>query len=237
MKKKICALAALACSAMMSFTALAGQWQMDQIGWWWSNGDGTYPTNCWQWLDGNGDGVAECYYFDQNGYMLANAITPDGNLVNSEGAWIVNGAIQRQSNVGGVPYKNQLDQFLAGTYQFQTYDIHNPGDLYTVTGNVMDAYKEDDLGMSWSGTPIEMDDYFIFKNVIITCTYWNNDPEDIYYIPELYVRKSGIYTYYGETTTYTLNEFLNSTTESRGRWGLKFDSEGYVIALEDGIVG
>ena len=51
----------------------------------------------WQWLDGNGDGVAECYYFDGNGYMLSSTITPDGYQVNANGAWVSNGTVQTQS--------------------------------------------------------------------------------------------------------------------------------------------
>ena len=78
-----------------TMTSFAG-WQSGMNGWWWQNDDGTYPTNTWQWLDGNGDGVAECYYFDGNGYMLANTTTPDGYQVNIDGAWTVNGVVQTQ---------------------------------------------------------------------------------------------------------------------------------------------
>lgn len=46
----------------------------------------------WQWIDDNNDGVEECYYFDANGYMLANTTTPDGYTVNADGAWTENGA-------------------------------------------------------------------------------------------------------------------------------------------------
>ncbi len=234
--------AAIGLSLLTSIPAFAGEWKQDNTGWWWQENDGTYPTNTWCWLDGNQDGISECYYFNEAGYLLTNTFTPDGYWVNGYGAWIDNGAIQGKSSIVGVPYKNQLAQFLAGTYQFQTVDIHNPGDPFTVTGNVRDEYENDGLGMSWSGMPIELDNYYIFKNVMITCSYWNIDPENIYPISELYIRKDGTYTYItasnGEdTTTYTLKEFLNRSPESHGRWGLRFDSEGYVIALSDGEVG
>lgn len=51
----------------------------------------------WQWLDRNGDGIAECYYFDQTGNMLVNTTTPDGYQVNTDGAWVQNGVIQTQA--------------------------------------------------------------------------------------------------------------------------------------------
>ena len=67
----------------------------------------------WQWLDGDGDGVAECYYFDDNGNMLANTTTPDGYIVDSNGAWVVNGVVQTQGtstqNTSGVNHNAGYD--------------------------------------------------------------------------------------------------------------------------------
>lgn len=97
MKKRYLAfLLAAAMTVGSSFTAMAG-WQSDSTGWWWQNEDGSYPSNTWQWIDGNGDGISESYYFDENGYMLSNATTPDGYTVNADGAWVVNGAVQTQT--------------------------------------------------------------------------------------------------------------------------------------------
>lgn len=98
--KRMKRVAALVLAASMvlgsAFTSIAASWQQNATGWWWQNDDGTWPANEWRWLDGNNDGVAECYYFDSNGYMAANTTTPDGYQVNTDGAWVVNGAIQTQ---------------------------------------------------------------------------------------------------------------------------------------------
>ena len=80
-----------------SLTALAGTWKQDHIGWWWQENNGSYPVSTWQWIDGNNDGIAECYYFDNVGYCLLNTTTPDGYTVNADGAWTVNGIIQTKS--------------------------------------------------------------------------------------------------------------------------------------------
>ena len=45
----------------VSFTAFAGQWSQDMNGWRYENDDGSYCRNGWYWLDGNQDGIAECY--------------------------------------------------------------------------------------------------------------------------------------------------------------------------------
>ena len=66
----------------------------DAKGWWWDNGNGTWPANCWQWCDGDNNGSAECYYFDNNGYCLINTTTPDGYPVNGNGAWVKDGVVQ-----------------------------------------------------------------------------------------------------------------------------------------------
>ena len=78
----------------LSFTSLAGTWKQDSRGWWFDRGNNTYPTKTWEWIDGNNDGVAECYYFDATGYLLVNTMTPDRYSVNSNGAWQVNGNVQ-----------------------------------------------------------------------------------------------------------------------------------------------
>lgn len=74
--------------------AWAGSWQSDATGYWYQNDDSTYPVNCWQWIDGNYDGIAESYYFNEHGYLLTSTTTPDGYTVDSNGAWIVDGVVQ-----------------------------------------------------------------------------------------------------------------------------------------------
>lgn len=95
MKKKMRILGAgILLSAVMVMTSYAGSWQRNEKGWWWLEDNGSYPVSTWCWLDGNGDGISECYYFDNNGYMLANTITPDGYQVNGDGAWVDGSVVQ-----------------------------------------------------------------------------------------------------------------------------------------------
>lgn len=61
--------------------------------WWYDNEDSTYASNGWYWLDGNNDGISECYYFDNNGWLLTNTTTPDGYTVNEDGAWVKDGVV------------------------------------------------------------------------------------------------------------------------------------------------
>lgn len=98
LKKMATVLSVVVLATAASITAQAGVWKKDNVGWWWQNDDGSYPVSKWEWLDGNQDGVAECYYFNEIGYMLADTTTPDGYTVNADGAWVVNGVVQTQTS-------------------------------------------------------------------------------------------------------------------------------------------
>lgn len=106
MRKTRLLLTVLSLSAALSSTALAGTWQNDSTGWWYQNDDGTYPANTWQWIDGNGDGISENYYFDADGYCLTGTTTPDGSTVNADGALTINGIVQTQDT----PAKTSVPQ-------------------------------------------------------------------------------------------------------------------------------
>ena len=78
----------LVISAMISMTAFAGVWKTDegknQNQWWYDNEDGTHAQNGWYWLDGNQDGVSECYYFNESGWLTTDSTTPAGYQVNGQ---------------------------------------------------------------------------------------------------------------------------------------------------------
>ena len=57
-------------------------WQQNSYGWWYQRANGTYPHNEWEIINGI------WYYFDANGYMLADEATPDGYYVDANGAWV-----------------------------------------------------------------------------------------------------------------------------------------------------
>lgn len=111
-RKKILALAlAVTMASSMSMTSFAGQWVQENNDFKYQEDNGSYPANTWKWIDGNNDGVAECYYFNENGYMLINTTTPDGYQVNATGAWVVNGVVQTQAtgSTGNAAHSGNYD--------------------------------------------------------------------------------------------------------------------------------
>ena len=93
----------LLCAFMSFVFLLSGTAKADWVkgenknAWWYDLGNGNYYKSSWQWIDGNHDGITECYCFDENGWMFENAITPDRFTVNENGAWTVDNIVQTKS--------------------------------------------------------------------------------------------------------------------------------------------
>lgn len=56
-------------------------WERNDLGWWYRNADSSYPVSAWMQIDGN------WYYFNEQGYMLENTVTPDGYKVDENGIY------------------------------------------------------------------------------------------------------------------------------------------------------
>ena len=68
--------------AALSAPVYAGRWQKgsgkDKGKWWYNDLNGSYKKGGWFWIDGNDDGMAECYYFDKKGWLQVSK-TIDGS--------------------------------------------------------------------------------------------------------------------------------------------------------------
>ncbi|SEA61785.1 hypothetical protein SAMN05216349_11925 [Oribacterium sp. KHPX15] len=126
-------------SVLTAFMASAGVWKKDSIGWWYDYGNGTYPASCWQWIDSDSDYIAECYYFNDKGYLVTSSVTPDGSLVDRNGAWIsvVNTSVP---NDGYVQTKVVAPNGLYGNLQTGTYYFASGTEYVALLGQP--SYKE-----------------------------------------------------------------------------------------------
>lgn len=95
----------LAMSLPMTGLAFAEGWIQDPSrlanengvsNWWYQREDGSYPAAGWDWVDGNHDGIAESYRFNENGWMYVST-NIDGYDVNESGAWVTGGVVQTKS--------------------------------------------------------------------------------------------------------------------------------------------
>ena len=127
-------------SVTMSASAFAGEWKTGDNGKrWYDNGNGSYTSNGWQWIDADGDGVAEGYYFDGNGYLLTNTTTPDGYAVDENGAWRVNGVIQTKKVTSDVEPITESDFVVSGNNSV----TQNTSDHSIITNWIRVGYSND----------------------------------------------------------------------------------------------
>lgn len=98
----------------LAINSFAGTWEQDALGWKYKNDTGAYVTSNWEWIDTNGDGSQECFYFNELGYMLVNSFAPDGSQVNANGEWVVNGVVQHKSANVITNNNNQMHEYKEG---------------------------------------------------------------------------------------------------------------------------
>ena len=165
MKKRYKVLgAAFVMTATITIPVFAGTWVQDLArpanqggisNWWYRNDDGSYPSNTWTWLDGNRDGVSECYRFDANGWLYVSTKI-DGFDVNDSGAWLVNGTVQTKKssteNQGGTASEtSKKNQWVTDSVGSKCYDSK---------GNVSIGWKK------ISGTKYYFDEKWLYGNRI-----------------------------------------------------------------------
>ena len=100
----------------------------------------------WNWIDADGDGKSECYYFEKEstgkkGKLYKSTTTPDGYTVNEKGQWVQNGQVITRDalavknslpayvKVGGTWSKNSKGQWIydnGHTYKNEWAAISNP---------------------------------------------------------------------------------------------------------------
>ena len=113
-------------SCLLSMTALASPpvmegWKQNDIGWWYRQVDGTYPSDSWKninkkwyYFNDNGymveDSWVENYYLGSDGAMLVNTITPDGHYVLENGERIEESLAANQTGITVNVHKPAVDK-------------------------------------------------------------------------------------------------------------------------------
>lgn len=62
--------------------AKSNQWEKYKEKWYYLKADCSMAKSQWLWIND------ECYYFDQNGALYVDCTTPDGYIVDKDGAWV-----------------------------------------------------------------------------------------------------------------------------------------------------
>ena len=90
--KKIIVL--VVCIVAIFTEAFAAQFYDERYGKKCIKDDFSYAKSEWVTIDADGDGYAEYYYFNSDGFLVVNQTTPDGYKVNGKGQYVVDGVVQ-----------------------------------------------------------------------------------------------------------------------------------------------
>ena len=146
-------------------------WKKDVIGWWYDNGDGSYPKSEWKSIDGS------WYYFKASGYMAANEWVDGGKYyVDSNGKWIPNKTKSSwKKDVKGWWYDNGDGTYPKSAWKSidgSWYYFNNSG--YMVTGWLNDGgkwYYLESSGRMASSKWID-GTYYVKANGVMAVSEW-----------------------------------------------------------------
>lgn len=247
-KKMLAALGMAACMTAAAVFPAFAEWKYDEsVGkWWWREYDGSYPKSepedagtyfaTYIYIDGNGDGIAERYYFDENGYLYTDRTLSyvsmfDGETieltVNSDGARCNDGKVETLKVI-----TDQLPARMKGSFFNQTYVDLLGKDRAYVEGVV--------------GRPSEEPEFSYGK---VRCGY--ADEISIYYeagkAREINLPAGKLFNYGKDS--YTANEIASQLSVPNGDYGYDpyFDSyldwyiydenEPLCVMIQEGIFG
>lgn len=171
-------------SISMTSAAFAGVWKQNTHGWWWQEVDEPYPASTWKWIDSNEDGMAECYYFDENGYLLTETVTPDGYNVNENGTWTDQGIIRQKA----------VNPFAARTMKQKGFELYQEADQKSSSLPGLDIQADIQMNFSYDGLEIP-----IFMNMQLQ--YHDINTPDMEFFSSSNITMMGIHK--TETSFYT----------------------------------
>ena len=145
MKKSLKKAALIAATGAMlvgtAFTAKAenGQWCQEPTGWWYklTEDGGVFLANTWYHIKDE-DGVIRYYYFDQNGWLKTNT-SINGDNVDENGRWVVNGQVQTAPETEG--YATSID----------FAKLHNTSTSASTTTGTTSTTNKDKTGVTNNG--------------------------------------------------------------------------------------
>ncbi len=190
-KRKIAAAVGIL-AVMFASTAFAGEWRDDEGNQFYVLNNGQQLAEGWNWIDQDGDGNLERYYFDENKYLVKNTTTLDGHQVNENGAWVKDGVVQTKAMNAVAPITdedfvvsgnndivNEVEDHNAFTYLKKVIPEYNPESSYYVSFTPSDdefsvvtfrgitiGNTKDEVEEKYSGTDGNINNNIMYKMAI-----------------------------------------------------------------------
>ena len=183
--------------------------------------------------------VFKYFYFDENGYLLTDTVTPDGYTVNEYGEWTVDGQVWIDDAWGKSPFTNEQGMGVYAPYKvltgkevedgtsiekMQVIQRDYPDEIYQVkdlisgvpeTGIEYHAFYDNLIALeAWAGVDYQNknDSDFRIQSDMATST---GQSDAIFGLPQAsYYYTSFVYTGFGNSVIIT----VLLTEGSDGRW-------------------
>lgn len=154
-------------TSMLAMPVIAGSFKTDEKGIWYDNGNGTYPKNEWKWIDDDGDGQANCYYFDENGYVYVG-VTPDGFITGADGKWIQDGVAAVKSLASAAAdTATQIASMLQGSSKASQSAVDAINGIKSTTTT---SDKEVQLNITSTSTGVDVGQLVTKRHIVKTVT-------------------------------------------------------------------
>ena len=173
MRKKLSVISMII-ALMMTAPAYAGQWRVDNTGWWYQEDNGSYPREAWRFINGSwyyfySNGymahdawISGLYYVGSDGRMLTNTITPDGYQVDANGKWVT----ENRNNRFGKPvegyyvysYTNNVDD----NYIVEPEYIGEQAMVRVLNGKTIEVIV-DGMVLLFEGLEIDGETHYYYK--------------------------------------------------------------------------
>ena len=192
----------------------------------WLYEDAFYPKDGWYFLDDDNDGLGYFYYFDKNGKLLIDTITPDYRIVNETGKLI--------DNKTGKPISFSVKNPTTETYDGEEYD--SPTDFlkrelgFSAYSQELKLAKQPETKAPTKNNgnnlivPGEKPQVLIGKNVVF-------HSDDEYFDPEI-DRKVVNHIISGNEYSKKVNGTIFNKTKWTGVIALKGDGANFIAANE-----
>ncbi|RJW53983.1 DUF3298 domain-containing protein [Clostridiales bacterium TF09-2AC] len=147
MKKLIRILSAtVGISIMFTMNSFAGTWrkrdnkESDMYTWRYMNSNSIQPEG-WKWIDGNKDGIYECYYIKDE--IMQENIRIDGRDINGDGQWTVKGVIQQRTLPDWIKIRPKEKTNLDGSLYYPEVSYLQKRECVSKTNDIISKYIDD----------------------------------------------------------------------------------------------
>lgn len=235
-KLNISILATFALSILLTMNTFALWGKTDKGGIYWFELDGTIAIDGWKLIDDDNDGVGYYYYFNKNGFILLDDITPDFKIVGLDGRRIGYDGNPEAKEIEKIVYEEGVDDSVYSSEILE--QIKADQDIVSVNKGMISSgqflfAKDPEL---FDG-PTPADGLIIERNPDGSARYLLG--------PNVVLKKSKRSSYYDPTINKNMQEYIksgdkyskkvNGTTFNKSKWKdvMALKGSGATIVFEN----